>query len=258
MDDFPHDTTSYTEGFLVHDGELFESTGHVPEFPYTRSLFGVVDRRTGKIAVKVDRESYFVEGIAFLNKKIYQLTYKTQVGFIYDAKTFRQLDSFRYANAEGWGMTTDGIHLIMSDGTAELTFADPAGFRLIKKLKVTENGMPRDSLNELEYIKGFIYANIWYNDHIVKIDPVTGKVVAKLDLTSLGFQARLKHPDEDALNGIAYDAVADKIYVTGKLWPNIYQLNFPHSHPPPHSLPIAAQPASRTRIHFPGPATPYS
>ncbi|HZE84315.1 MAG TPA: glutaminyl-peptide cyclotransferase, partial [Puia sp.] len=152
MDDFPHDTTSYTEGFLVHDGELFESTGHVPEFPYTRSLFGVVDRRTGKIAVKVDRESYFVEGIAFLNKKIYQLTYKTQVGFIYDAKTFRQLDSFRYANAEGWGMTTDGIHLIMSDGTAELTFADPAGFRLIKKLKVTENGMPRDSLNELEYI----------------------------------------------------------------------------------------------------------
>ena len=173
--DLFHDTTSYTEGFLVHDGELFESTGHVDEVPSTRSLFGTVDLRTGHIHAKVERDAYFVEGIVFLKNRLYQLTYKTQLGFIYDAKTFRQLDSFHYANKEGWGLTTDGRQLIMSDGTDELTFLDPADLKSARKLKVTGDGIPRDSLNELEYIKGFIYANIWYNDHIVKIDPSPGK-----------------------------------------------------------------------------------
>lgn len=225
---FPHDTTSYTEGLLIHNGELYESTGHVDQVPSSRSLFGVVDLHTGKITVKAEKEKYFGEGISFLNNKVYQLTYKTQVGFIYDAGTFKQLDTFRYANREGWGLTTDGTQLIMSDGTDELTFFDPIGFRPLKKLKVTENGVPRDSLNELEYIRGFLYANIWYNNHIVKIDLSNGKVVGELDLGELAADARQKHPDADALNGIAYDSATDKIYVTGKLWPNIYEIDFLH------------------------------
>ncbi len=227
-DYFPHDTTSYTEGFLVHEGKLYESTGHVDEVPSTRSLFGVVDLHTGRIGVKAEKENYFGEGIAFLKNKVYQLTYKTQVGFIYDARSFKQIGSFRFDNKEGWGLTTDGVRLIMSDGTDELTYLDPAGLKPVRKLKITENGMRRDSLNELEYIKGFIYANIWYNDHIVKIDPSNGKVIGELDLSPLTFNERLKYPDANVLNGIAYDSAKDKIYITGKLWPNIYQIDFPH------------------------------
>jgi len=226
----PHDTSLYTEGFLVHDGHLFESTGSPEEFPDAQSVIGIIDPHTGKMdeKVRLDREKYFGEGISFLNGKLYQLTYQTQKGFIYDAVTFKKTGEFDFSNQEGWSLTTDGRQLIMSDGTDTLTYLDPATCKPVKILKVTINGAKRDSLNELEYIKGYIYANIWITNHIVKIDPSTGKVVGMLDMGSLVSDARNRNPRADVLNGIAYDSAADKIYVVGKRWSSIYQVNFPH------------------------------
>lgn len=227
---YPHDTSYYTEGLLVHDGRIFESTGSPQDLPATRSMIGIIDLNTGKMdkKIEIDRSKYFGEGIAVLNNKLYQLTYTTQVGFIYDLQTFSKLGEFTYNTKQGWGLTTDGKHLIMDDGTDVLTFLDPAGMKPVRSLAVSENGLPIDKLNELEYIKGYIYANVWQTDFIVKIDPANGKVVARLDLSSLAFEARNKFPRADVLNGIAYDSAADKIYVTGKFWPNIYQLRFAH------------------------------
>ena len=227
---FPHDTTLFTEGFLIHNGQVFESTGSPEELPTCRSLIGISSLSTGQFEKKIelDKSRYFGEGIAFLKNKLYQLTYKNQTGFIYDEKSFKRLDSFKYENKEGWSLTTDGTDLIMSDGTDNLTFLNPSTLKPTKILKVSENGIPRDSLNELEYIKGFIYANIWINNCIVKINPTTGKVIGKLDLSSVTYEAINKNPRADVLNGIAYDSVTDKIFVTGKKWANIYQINFPH------------------------------
>lgn len=226
---YPHDTSLFTEGFLFHDGKLFESTGSPDDLPQVKSMVGITNLQTGKFEQKISLDKkYFGEGIVFLNNKLYQLTYKNQIGFVYDAKSFKKLDSFTYKNLEGWSLTTNGKEIIMDDGTDVLTFLDPATLKPIKTLKVTEGGQPRDSLNELEFIKGFIYANIWLNNYIVKIDPATGKVVGKLDLNSLTYEAKNKNPRADVLNGIAYDSVTDKIYVTGKLWPNVYEIEFAH------------------------------
>ena len=227
---FSHDTTLFTEGFLFHNGELFESTGSPDDMPQAKSLIGTYNFATGKFSKKIelDKRKYFGEGITFLNNKLFQLTYKNQVGFIYDANSFKKIGEFKYDNPEGWSLTTDGKNLIMSDGTSKLTFLDSATFAPIKILNVTGNGIPQDSLNELEYIKGFIYANVWMNNSIFKIDPTTGVIIGKLDLSFLTKDARSKNPRADVLNGIAYDSISDKIYVTGKMWPNIYQLNFNH------------------------------
>jgi glutamine cyclotransferase len=227
---FPHDTTLFTEGFLFHNGELFESTGSPDDLPQTNSLIGIDNLTTGKLSKKIelDRTRYFGEGITFLGNKLFQLTYKSQIGFIYDANSFKRIGQFKYDNSEGWSLTTDGKNLIMSDGTNRLTFLDPTKLAPVRILNVTENGMPQDSLNELEYIKGFIYANIWMDNSIVKINPSTGHIVGKLNLSFLTQDARNKNSRADVLNGIAYDSVSDKIYVTGKMWPNIYQINFNH------------------------------
>jgi len=227
---FPHDTTLYTEGLLVHEGHLFESTGAPDDLPQTRSLIGIIDLSTGKMDVKVeiDRKKYFGEGIVILNNKLYQLTYTNQVGFIYDLPSFIGIGQFNYANKEGWSLTTNGKEIIMSDGTDKLTYLDTASLKPIRTLAVTENGIPLEKLNELEYIKGFIYANVFMTGMIVKIDPSNGKVVGRLDFTSLEFEAKNKNPNADVLNGIAYDSATDKIYITGKLWPNIYQIAFAH------------------------------
>jgi len=227
---FPHDTNLYTEGLLVHEGKLFESTGSPDDLPQTRSLIGIIDLATGKMDIKVeiDRKKYFGEGIVILNNKLYQLTYTNQVGFIYDLQSFKKNGQFEYANEQGWSLTTNGKEIIMSDGTDKLTFFDTASIKPIRTLAVTENGVPVEKLNELEYINGFIYANIFMTGFIVKIDPANGKVVGRLDFTSLEFEAKNKNPNADVLNGIAYDAATDKIYVTGKLWPNIYQIEFAH------------------------------
>lgn len=223
---YPHDTSSFTEGFVMHAGKLFESTGASQDIPQTRSLFGVVDLKTGEIEVKaeLDRLKYFGEGIAFLNGQVFQLTYKTKVGFVYDAVNFKKLNEFTFPSAEGWGLTSDGTNLIMSDGTYELSYLDPISLQLIKKISVTENGYAKNNLNELEYIKGFIYANIWLTNTIVKIDPADGKVVGQLDLSSLANEAKNSYSGSLEMNGIAYDSIANRIFVTGKLWPKIYEL----------------------------------
>jgi glutamine cyclotransferase len=225
----PHDTSSFTEGLLVHDGQIYESTGTEPGMPISRkSLFGVVDPKTGKISAKaeLDRNKYFGEGIAFLKDKVYQLTWTTKTGFIYDAKTFKKTGEFNIPVKEGWGMTTDGTNLIMSDGTSNISYVDPATFRLVKIVGVTDNNGPVSNINELELINGFLYANQWQTNYILKIDPSSGKVVGRLDLTSLVNEAHNKYGTSDTLNGIAYDSATGKIYVTGKLWPNIYEIKF--------------------------------
>jgi glutamine cyclotransferase len=226
---YPHDITSFTEGFLFHDNKLIESTGATRELPQTRSLFGVVDLKTGKIAVKaeLDRNIYFGEGIVILKGKVFQVTYKNQMGFVYDAKTFKNIDTVSYTNKEGWGLTTDGKSIIMSDGSSYLTYLDPDSFTVTKVLSVKEGNYDLIYLNELEYINGFIYANIYTTNNIVKIDPAPGKVVAKMDLSSLSKESKIQNPNALEMNGIAYDSISNKIMVTGKLWPTIYEIKIP-------------------------------
>ena len=225
----PHDTTSFTEGLVIHNKALFESTGSPDDLINTKSVFGPVNLNTGKIEVKyeLDRAVYFGEGIAFLKNKIYQLTYQNQVGFIYDAKTFKRTGQFNFKSKEGWGLTTDGTFLIMSDGTHVLTFLDPINFNIVKTLNVTENDVAVTFVNELEFIKGYIYANVYNSDYIIKIDPQTGNVVGKMDLKPLSDETRNIYPGSREMNGIAYDSVSGKIYITGKMWPYIYEIKFP-------------------------------
>lgn len=226
----PHDTSSFTEGLLFHEGQLYESTGTEPSMPEDRrSLFGIVDPKTGRITKKaeLDRNKYFGEGIVFLNGKVYQLTWTTKTGFIYDARTFAKLGEFTPPVKEGWGMTTNGTQLIMSDGTSNISFVDPTTFRLVKVVGVTDNNGPVSNINELELIRGYIYANQWQTNYILKIDTASGKVVGRMDLTSLAAEAHNKYPGSDVLNGIAYDSTSGKVYVTGKLWPEIYEIKFP-------------------------------
>lgn len=226
----PHDTTLFTEGLFVHEGKMYESTGSPDNIPFTRSLVGILDLKTGKLDKKIelDRSIYFGEGIVLLNNKLYQLTYQNQKGFIYDGTTFQKTGEFSFANKEGWGFTTDGKRLIMSDGTPVLTFLNPDNLKPESTLTVRENGNPVTNLNELEYIKGFIYANIWMTNYIVKIDPATGNIVGKLNLNDLSTEAHNKYHNAQEMNGIAYDAATDKIYVTGKMWPTIYEVTFEH------------------------------
>lgn len=171
---------------------------------------------------------YFGEGIAILNGKIFQLTYKSKKGFIYDAINFNKIDEFTFPSQEGWGLTTDGTNLIMSDGTDIITYLNPTSFKTIKTISVTENGYVKNNLNELEYIKGYIYANIFTKNIIVKIDPNNGKVLGKIDLTSFANEAKYLYPKSMEMNGIAFDSIADKVFITGKLWPKIYMIRIYH------------------------------
>ncbi len=225
---FPHDTTSFTEGLLVHDGLIYESTGSPSDMPQTRSLFGNLDLTTGIINAKVElpREKYFGEGICFLKKKIYQLTYQNKIGFIYDAKTFRKIGEFHFPSEEGWGLTTDGTYLIMSDGTDNLIYLDTVDFKIAKKLSVSDERGPVMKINELEYINHFLYANVYGTSTIIKIDTATGKVTAKLDLSSLAIEAKSRYNGSMEMNGIAYDSVSNKTYITGKMWPTLYEIKF--------------------------------
>ena len=225
---YPHDTTSFTEGLLFHKGQLYESTGSPDDLPGTRSLFGVLSLETGLISKKVelDRKKYFGEGIVFFKDKVYQLTYKNKIGFIYDATTFRKLSEFTIPSQEGWGMTTDGNLLIMSDGTSQLTYLDPETLQVRKTITVSDVRGAIPYLNELEFIKGFIYANVYTTNDLVKIDPVNGLVVARLNLSSLANEAKSLYPGSLEINGIAYDSLTNKTYITGKMWPKIYEISF--------------------------------
>lgn len=227
---YPHDTESFTEGFLFHDNQLFESTGSPDEFPKSRSVIGIVDLKTGKINIKIelDRAKYFGEGIVFFKDKLFQLTYLNQIGFIYDSKSFKQIGTFSYSNKQGWGMTTDGKSIIMTDGTNVITYWNPDSLNVVKTLNVTFNGSSALYMNELEYINGFLYANIWTTNNIAKIDPADGRIVGILDVTTLYLKAKKQYSGSEATNGIAYDPVKDRIFITGKFWPFIYQIKFSH------------------------------
>jgi glutamine cyclotransferase len=189
----------------------------------------VVDLKTGHIDAKVelDKNNYFGEGIVFLKGRVYQLTDTTRIGFIYDEKTYKKLDNFYY-EGEGWGLSTNGSQILMSNGSSTITFRDPFSLKIVKSLGVTDNNGPVQNLNELELINGFLYANQWLTDYILKIDTSSGKVVGRLDLSQLKTEAKMKSFQSEETNGIAYDSVKNKIYVTGKRWPSIYEIQFDH------------------------------
>ncbi|MDW3194277.1 MAG: glutaminyl-peptide cyclotransferase [Cytophagales bacterium] len=223
--EYPHDRTAFTEGLLFHQGQLFESTG-ASNVPGTRSLFGEFNLATGEIAIKVelDATSYFGEGITFLKDRVYQLTYTSRKGFVYDATTFQLIQEFTIPSKEGWGMTTDGQSLIMSDGTNQLTYLGPDDLQVSKKIKVIEGHYARDDLNELEYVDGYIYANVFTTNEIVKIDPKNGQVVGKLDLTSYTADAKNTFNGSLEMNGIAYHPDRKSFFFTGKMWPKVYEI----------------------------------
>jgi glutamine cyclotransferase len=215
---FPHDPNAFTQGLEFHDGQLFESTGQEG-----RSSLRRIELETGKVLQKVDIPSpYFAEGLTLLKGRIYQLTWQHQTGFIYDPVSFSKIGEFTY-QGEGWGLANDGESLILSDGTNRIRFLDPNNFQVRKTIAVFDTNMPVMNLNELEYVRGEIYANIWHQDKIVRIDPHTGRITGWVDLG--GLLSRSEVADEEAvLNGIAYDDAKDRLFVTGKLWPKIFEI----------------------------------
>ncbi len=219
---YPHDSTSFTEGLEWFDNSLYESGGE-----YEKSTLVKVDLKTGKDVQKINlAKEYFGEGITILNGKIYQLTYKEGKCFVYDVKTFNKLKEFDY-NGQGWGMTNDGKSLIMDDSTDKLIFRDPNTFEIIKKVSVTDNNGPLSEINELEYVEGFIYSNVWQRDIIVKINPATGAVVAKADLSKIwNATGETQNDRADVLNGIAYDSTQKRFFVTGKNWSKLFEVTF--------------------------------
>ena len=217
----PHDTSYFTEGLEFYNGYLLESTGN-----YGPSKLVKMDLATGKVIQQVDiGEKYFGEGITVLNDTVYQLTWREHVVNVYTAKDFKKIKELRL-NPEGWGMTNDGKNIIASDGSNNLYFYEPQTFRLLRVQAVTENEAPAVNINELEYINGFVYANQWQYNYILKIDPSNGQVVAKMDLTELVNKVKAKDPHAAELNGIAYNPQTKKVYVTGKYWPELYEIQF--------------------------------
>ena len=214
---FPHDRTSFTEGFFLTDGDFYESTGLEGKSTLRR-----VDLATGRVKQQYNvPPQYFGEGIVAFGQQLFQLTYKTGIAFVYDKSTFQVLKTYKYAG-EGWGMTTDGKRLIMSDGTSQLRFLDPATFKEMGRLSVTDAGRPVEQLNELEWIKGEIWANIWLTQKIARINPQTGRVNSWLDMS--GILSVMESAGTDVMNGIAYDAKTDRIFVTGKWWPRVFEI----------------------------------
>ncbi len=215
---YPHDSSAFTQGLVYSDGVLYESTGL-----RGRSSLRRVNLETGSILQQTSLlPEYFGEGIAVFKDRIYQLTWTAGVGFVYDKKTLALLQEFRYG-VEGWGMTHDGQHLIVSDGSPILYYWDPATLREVKRLNVTDGGKPVENLNELEIVEGEIYANVWQKDLIARISPETGKVLGWIDLKGL-LPPSDRSGREDVLNGIAYDPAKKRLFVTGKLWPKLFEI----------------------------------
>jgi len=215
---FPHDPAAFTQGLLFDEGILYEGTGL-----YGRSTLRRVTLESGEVQrLTALPESFFGEGITIVGERIYQLTWREQTGFIYNKETFEVVQQFTYPT-EGWGLTFDGERLIMSDGSARLYFLDPETLTEIGTVDVTDTTGPVTQLNELEYIHGEVFANIWQTDRIARIDPATGKVVGWLDLTGLLGPAD-RTTATDVLNGIAYLPEGDRLFVTGKLWPKLFEI----------------------------------
>ena len=213
---FPHDPEAFTQGLIYRDGFLYESTGL-----NGKSSLRKVELETGRVVQRRDVEQkYFAEGLSDWDGRLLQLTWQTNVGFVYDLATFAPQQTFTYSG-EGWGLTHDDTRLIMSDGTSRLRFLDPVTFSETGGVDVTDGGRPVDKLNELELVNGEIYANVWQTERIAIIAPDSGRVTAWLDLAGLRPPAG---PNDDVMNGIAYDAAGDRLFVTGKLWPQLYQI----------------------------------
>ena len=214
---YPHDRNAFTQGLLFRDGVLYESTGLRGQ-----SSLRKVQLETGKVLqqISVDKR-YFAEGLADWGSRLVQLTWDTNVGFVYDLTSFKQLQTFSYTG-QGWGLTHDGKQLIMSDGTPTLRFLDPQTFAVRRQVPVTDGGAPVRDLNELEFIDGQVYANVWLTDRIAVIAPDSGRVTGWINLA--GLLARGAVSDEAVLNGIAYDAQKQRLFVTGKLWPSLFEI----------------------------------
>ncbi len=219
---YPHDTTSFTQGLEFYNGQLLEGTGN-----YGKSKLLKTDFTTGKPIKQVVLDSaFFGEGITVLNDTLYQLTWKEKKVLVYTAADFKKIQEFPLPT-EGWGITNNGKELIVTDGSNNLYFYDPATFRLLRTQGVTEDGSPSMNLNELEFINGYVYANQYsISNYIFKIDPASGQVVGKIDLTDLKNRIEAKYPAAEEVNGIAYNPQTKKIYVTGKYWPELYEINF--------------------------------
>jgi glutamine cyclotransferase len=216
---YPHDPGAFTEGLFYLDGFLYEGTGMENE-----SSIRKVRLETGEVVQKHDLPpKYFGEGIINWKDRLIELTYKSQVGFVYDLAGFQLQKQFEYPG-EGWALTQDGKRLIMSDGTAELRFWDPETLQETGRLTVTEYGQPLKNVNELEWVKGEIYANVWLTNRLIRIDPASGKVTGSVDLTGLLSSADVGQSQPDVLNGIAYDAKGDRLFVTGKRWPKLFEI----------------------------------
>ncbi len=218
---YPHDTAAFTQGLIWHNGLLFEGTGQLGQ-----SNLRKVDLATGKVLAQTNNtDDVFGEGITLFNNKIYQLSWQNRKGFVYDAATLKKLEEFPL-NTEGWGITHNGKELIVSDGSSNLYFLDPVSFKEIRRVGVTDNYGYVSELNELEYIDGFVYANKWRTNYILKIDADNGKVAGRMDLSQLKgiVQAQLEDPDNNVLNGIAYDSTSRTMYVTGKNWPALFAI----------------------------------
>jgi len=215
---FPHDPRAFTQGLLFQDGKLFESTGL-----YGQSNLRQVELATGNVLrfTPVPGE-FFAEGLAAMDGKLYQLTWTNGKAFVYDARTLAKQGEFKYTG-EGWGLTSDDHWLIMSDGTSVIRFLDPATFKADHAINVTRNGAPQTYLNELEYVKGEIFANIWQTDWVARIDPATGRITGMIDFSNLLPLADRK-PETDVLNGIAYDPAGGRLFVTGKRWPKLFEV----------------------------------
>ena len=219
IDAYPHDPDAFTQGLVFEDGVLYEGTGL-----WGRSTLRKVALETGQVLQSYDLASqFFGEGITVYGDKIIQLTWQSNVGFVYDKDSFELLQQFSYPT-QGWGITHDGERLIMSDGSSTLYFRDPETFEEVGRVEVTDKDGPVTRLNELEYIRGEVYASVWLTDQIARIDPQTGRVVGWIDLEGLLKPEDLTQP-VDVLNGIAYDAQGDRLFVTGKLWPKLFEID---------------------------------
>jgi len=215
---YPHSTANYTEGFFYRGGLFYEGTGLEG-----RSAILVTEPETGKVVQRHDLPpAYFGEGIVDVGSNLYEWTWRSQIGFIYDRFSLRLLGQFTYTG-EGWGMTRDRQHIITSDGTSILRFRDPRSFGEVRHIVVNDDGQPIEQLNELEYIKGEIYANIWHSDRIARISPLDGHLIGWIDLSGLLPEGERINA-ESVLNGIAYDAKGDRLFVTGKQWPFVFQI----------------------------------
>ena len=217
---FPHNSSYFTQGFEFYNGLLYEGTGN-----YGTSLIVSYNPSVGKIisSLKI-KDQYFGEGITILNGKIYELTYKSRKGFVYDVNTFKKTGEFTFESKEGWGLCNDGKNLIMSDGTSKITYLDPSDFHIVKTVDVCDNKNVLNNINELEYVDGIIYANIWTTNTIIKFEASTGKVLAYMNMENL--LSYIDNSSIDVLNGIAYNQKEDTFYLTGKFWPKMFCVKF--------------------------------